>query len=140
MTVVPIQLDPKRDRRGVILPLELYKEFGLSVLDVVVSTTKKGEKRGGHYHPRESGKVELFIPLVGTAKLLWHDRATPQRAHEELMCSLFQNGTVVYRVDSETCHQVTGESESEFMMLELSSTVYSGKRDPECEHGLKVSR
>lgn len=122
------------------MPLELYKEFGLNIVDAVIHTTKKGEKRGGHYHPRETGKVEIFVPLVGAAKLIWHDTTTPDKTHEELMYSIFQNGTFVYRVDPETCHQVVGESESEFMMLELSSIVYTGKRDPDCEHGLGISR
>ncbi len=121
------------------MSLEFYKEFGLSIVDAVVHTTNKGQKRGGHYHPKESGKVEIFIPLLGTAKLSWHDRDRPIESHEEIMQSVLQTG-LVYRVNPETCHQVLGESESDFVMLELNSVVYAGERDPDCEHGLKISR
>ena len=140
MAIIPIQLDAIREKRGAVLSLELSKEFGLSIVDAVLHTTKKGEKRGGHYHPRESGKVEVFVPLVGVAKLLWHDTSAPDKTYEELMHPIFQNEGMVYRVEPETCHQVVGESELDFMMIELSSAVYLGKRDPDCEHGLRVDR
>lgn len=140
MTVTPIRLDTRRDKRGTVLSLEFYKQFGLSIVDAVVHTTKKGERRGGHYHPKEDGKIEIFVPLLGAAKLIWHDRTTPDETHEEIMRPIFQNGNVIYRVSPETCHQVIGESESEFMMLEASSAIYVGKPDPDCEHGLKISR
>jgi len=135
---IPIKGELDSKGRGVTFSIEVMSNteyFGFAIRDVVVHTINK-EWRAGHYHTKDSDKTEIFVTVCGTAKLIWHDRPTPDKEYRWFMHPLTEAG-LVYRVEPGACHKIVGlTSDPPFLTLSLNNQVYDEKHNPECEHSL----
>jgi hypothetical protein len=90
LPVVPYNLAVRPDKKdnvliGHSLALELYNALAFPVVDSVAHTILRGKHRGEHYHPKETGKIEVFVPLIGSAMLEWHETGFPTPRNSSLI-------------------------------------------------------
>lgn len=107
------------DERGWFLKVITGTEEGLPLRtgEFYVTMGKKGQNKGGHYHPKA---VEWFTIISGKAILKLEDVFTKERIEIEL--SLEKAVTVF--VPNNVAHIVCNNSNNDFILLAYTNQLY----------------
>jgi hypothetical protein len=140
-----VRLRPdKKDKKlvGHSAGLELYDALPFPVVDSVAHTILKGKCRGEHYHSKETGKIEVFAPLIGEAILEWHETGFPTtRTNSVIMKGIWPRLRLpdkeyvvrVYLVYPDTCHRVIARTD--FLMISMNNVRFvAGSDSKPCEY------